>query len=48
MIGIVISKRLATLKEIHEYYGMEDILNMVEVTTIDAFNEHLANKENAA
>ena len=44
MIGILISKRIATLKEIEEYYGMEDVLDMIEVVTIDSFNDYLASK----
>jgi len=46
MIGIIVSKRMATIKEIEEYYGMEDVLNMIEIATIDSFNEYLANKAN--
>jgi len=38
LIGLVVSKKLATLKEIDEYYGMTDILDMVEILTIDAYN----------
>lgn len=44
MIGLIVSKNLATLKEIDEYYGMEDILDMVEIITIDSYNQYLINK----
>ena len=46
MIGVIVSKQMATLRDIEEYYGMEDILNMVEIITIDSFNEYLAQKSN--
>lgn len=40
MLGMIISKRLATLKELNTFYGIEDVLNMMEIITIDAYNEH--------
>lgn len=46
MIGLIISKNLATLKEIDEYYGMEDILDMIEIITVDSYNKYLINKAN--
>jgi hypothetical protein len=35
----VVSKGLATMREIQEYYGMEDVLDMAEIIYIDAYNQ---------
>lgn len=45
LIGLVISKGMATPREIQEFYGMEDILDMVEIITVDAYNQHQAQKK---
>jgi hypothetical protein len=36
---------MATKKEIQEYYGMEDLLDMAEVITMDNYNRYLASKD---
>jgi hypothetical protein len=44
MIGLIVSKNMATFKELDEYYGMEDVLNMIEIITVDAFNDYQLSK----
>jgi hypothetical protein len=42
MTGVIISQKLATLRELEEYYSYEDALNMLEVISVNNCNEYLA------
>jgi hypothetical protein len=43
-IGTVISSRLATLTELDSVLGTEDLYNLLEIQTVDSYNQYLANK----
>lgn len=43
-IGAVISARLATMAEIETVLGMEDIYDLLEIITVDAYNKQIAQK----
>jgi hypothetical protein len=43
-IGILLSRGKATLHELDTVYGVEDMYDMLEVVTIDAYNERIANQ----
>jgi hypothetical protein len=45
MTGVIISQKLATLRELEEYYSYEDALNMIEVISVNNANEYLAYEE---
>lgn len=45
VIAHVISRRLATLKEVDEYYGTEDIFDMLEILSVDDNNQAIANEQ---
>ena len=40
ILGLLISKKLATLKELEEYYSLEDVIDMFEIVSIDCYNEY--------
>lgn len=44
-IGMVVSRRLATLHELDTVYGIEDMWNLIEVAVVDAHNASLAPRE---
>lgn len=46
MLGMIISRRLATLKELNTFYGINDVLDMMEIITVDAYNEHQSRQRN--
>lgn len=37
--GVLISHKMATLRELQEYYSFEDALDMYEIILVDAWNE---------
>lgn len=37
-IGIVVSRRLATLHELQTVYGLSDLYDLLEIVTIDDYN----------
>lgn len=39
IIGLIVSKKLATLKELEEYYSLEDVIDLLEIIEIDCYNE---------
>ena len=39
ILGLIISKKLATLKELEEYYSLEDVIDLLEIIEIDYYNE---------
>ena len=43
-MSIVITAGKATLRELEEYYSPQDLYNLVEVVTVEAYNTHLLNK----
>jgi hypothetical protein len=40
----VVSRGLATLHELQEVYGLEDLYKLVEVLAVDASNQQVLNK----
>ena len=45
VIGTLLSKRMATLHELDTVYGVQDVYDMLEVITVDDYNNALANRE---
>jgi len=43
MIAAIISKGLATLKDIRESYGMGDVWDISEILAVTNYNEYIAN-----
>jgi len=43
-IGMVVSRRLATLHELDTVYGAEDMYNMLELLVVDSFNQRVLNE----
>lgn len=43
-IATVISSRLATLIELDTVYGVEDLWRLLEVITVDSYNEMVVKK----
>jgi hypothetical protein len=46
-IGQVLSTRLATLHELDTVYGVEDVYDLLEVASVDAYNQRQLNKRAA-
>jgi len=42
---VVISKNLATLKELEEYYSLEDAYMLADIVKINNYNEWVMTKE---
>lgn len=42
LIGVVISKRLATLFELQTIYSLDDLYSLTEVALVNNYNESLA------
>lgn len=40
IIGILLSKQMATLRELEEYYSLEDVVDLFEIIEIDCYNEY--------
>lgn len=45
VVGTLLSKRMATLHELDTVYGVQDVYDMLEVITVDDYNNALANRE---
>jgi hypothetical protein len=43
-VGMVISRRLATLHELDTVYGSEDMWDLIEIAIVDTHNENILNK----
>jgi hypothetical protein len=43
VIGAVLSRGLASLRDLDEHYSVEDCYDLLEVATIDAHNRRLLN-----
>lgn len=46
IIGVLVSSQMATLIELQTVYGTEDAYNLLEVVSVDRYNQAKA-KENA-
>jgi hypothetical protein len=44
MFASVISKNMATIKELQGYYSMEDVLDMYEIILVDNYNNYVLNE----
>ena len=40
----MISSRLATYRELQEYYNLQEMYDLLEVRAVDTYNKWLANK----
>lgn len=45
LIGVIVSKKFATLHELETIYGGEDAYNLYEIIAVNNHNEELVNKE---
>ncbi len=43
-MGLILGERLATLRELEEYYSYEDALNLAEVIQVKGHNEYVTAK----
>ena len=46
MIGLLVGRNIATLRELEEYYSIEDAYNMAEILSVDGYNKAQAQKDN--
>ena len=44
-IATLLSKRIAALHELDTVYGVQDVYDMLEIITVDDYNNALANRE---
>lgn len=44
LIGALVSGKVATLNELQTVYGIMDAYNLLELMTVDAVNQHKAEK----
>lgn len=47
VIGTLVSARAATLHELQTVYGVQDAYDMLEVISVDLYNERLMRTHNA-
>lgn len=45
IIGMLVSRKLATLIELQTVYGAKDAYDLLEVMTVDSYNDYLARKK---
>ena len=45
IFGVVISKNLATLKELEEYYSLEDVYLLADIVKVNNYNEWVVMKD---
>lgn len=45
IIGVLVSKRIATLYELQTVYGVKDSYDMLEIVNVDDYNTALANQD---
>lgn len=43
-IGRVVSKGMASMRDLQEFYGAEDLYGMLEILAVDSHNEYLLSK----
>jgi hypothetical protein len=46
LIGVLISNKMATLKELQTFYGAEDAYNMLELLAVENHNKKIINDRN--
>lgn len=46
VVGTLIASRAATLHELQTVYGVQDAYDMLEVISVDLYNERLMRKQN--
>ena len=44
-IGMVISSKLASLVELDTMLGAEDVYDLLEIASVDAYNQYVSSKE---
>lgn len=47
-IATVVSSKLATLHELDTVYGTEDLWKLLEINTVDSYNQMVINKSQEA
>lgn len=45
IIGLIVSKRYATMHELKTTMGMAEAYDLVEIISVDAYNAYLASKK---
>lgn len=45
VIGLLVGRQVATLRELEEYYSVEDAYKMAEILQVDGYNKAQAQKE---
>jgi hypothetical protein len=45
IIGLIVSKRYATLHDLKTVIGMAEAYDLVEIISVDAYNNYLASKK---
>lgn len=45
MLSTIINKGSATMRELQEYYTMEDALNLYEIIIVDNYNQRVLSEE---
>jgi len=43
MIAAIVSKGMATIKDIRDFYSMSDVWDIYEVLAVTNYNEYIAN-----
>lgn len=43
---MVVSARLATLHELQTVYGLQDLWDLLEIQSVDTYNQNLIQQEN--
>ena len=44
---MVVTARLATLHELQTVYGLQDLWDLLEIQSVDTYNQNLIKQENA-
>jgi len=45
MFGVIMVKNMTTIKDLQEWFSMEDVLNMYEVVAVDNYNQRILSEE---
>lgn len=45
VIGLIVSKRYATMHELKTVIGMAEAYDLLEIITVDSYNSYLASKK---
>jgi len=46
-IGAVVSSGKASMYELSEHLGIEDLFDLLEILTVDSYNQRIMDKKNA-